>query len=477
MNLQTTLFDFQKAAVDKLIRSRVAGLFMDMGTGKTRTAIEFVYLRRKRIDRVIWFCPVSLKETVRQEIHKHTDANAGDIVVFDGKTSQRTINRNALWYIVGIESMSSSNRVVFAVHDLITTRSMVIVDESSYIKGHNSIRTQRITKIAQKARYRMLLTGTPISQGVADLYAQMRFLSPKILGYNSFYSFARNHLEYSDKYPGLIIESHNVAYLAAKMQPYIYQITKDECLDLPAKLTDVIYHSMTREQAEAYNQTKQDIWELAAEYEERYANDSYMSYIIFQLFTRLQLVSSGIYTKPEAGIRREINHMRTDALTSVIKRIPPDKQIVIWCKYIHSIHAVTQALSDTCRDDEVTLFYGDLNERQRNAQIEKFHNGARFFVATQSCGGHGLPLTEAHYVIFYENGFKYAERIQAEDRCHRIGQTMPVTYTDLVLSGSIDERIQRALSRKGDAVAEFRREIERVRGERSGALKKLIKGM
>jgi len=107
----------------------------------------------------------------------------------------------------------------------------VICDESSYIKGHSAIRTNRITYISSRAKYRLALTGTPISQGVEDLFAQMRFLSPKILGYRSFYSFAANHLEYSDKYPGMVVRAHNLEYIAAKIQPYVYQVTKEECLD------------------------------------------------------------------------------------------------------------------------------------------------------------------------------------------------------------------------------------------------------
>ena len=207
MILRTSLMPHQVAAVAKVLPSRIGALFCDMGTGKSRTSIELVSRRLERIDRVIWFCPVSLKETVRQEIIKHTDCT--DIHVFNGRTSEHNLPR-ALWYVVGIESMSSSNRVVLAVDKLVTTRTMIILDESSYIKGHNSMRTQRLTYICQRARYRLILTGTPLSQGVVDLFAQMRFLSPKILGYNSFYSFAANHLEYSEKYPGKIVRSHNV---------------------------------------------------------------------------------------------------------------------------------------------------------------------------------------------------------------------------------------------------------------------------
>lgn len=219
---QTALLPHQREAVAKLLPSRVGALFMDMGTGKSRTAIELARLRAGKIDRVLWFCPVSLKETIRHQIALHTDCSAADIHVFSDKTNERNCPP-AFWHIIGLESMGSSARVVCTARALMTDRGMVVVDESSYIKGHRAKRTNRITQLAMVARYRLILTGTPISQGVEDLFSQMLFLSPKILGYRSWYSFAVNHLEYSDRYKGRIVRAHNKEWIAAKIRPYVYQ--------------------------------------------------------------------------------------------------------------------------------------------------------------------------------------------------------------------------------------------------------------
>lgn len=121
-------------------------------------------------------------------------------------------------------------------------------------------------------------------------------------------------------------------------------------------------------------------------------------------------------------------------------------------------------------------YHGGLNESKRASQVERFRNSVRFFVATPSCGGHGLTLNEAHYVIFYNNGFKYAERLQAEDRNHRIGQARKVTYIDIQCLDSIDDRIAQALYNKGSVVEEFKGEVEKVKSKK-GRLKKLIKSL
>lgn len=471
MNLKTDLLPHQQAATERLMPSRIGALFMEMGTGKTRTAIEMIARRQERIGNVVWFCPVSLKETVRAEILKHTDTPPDQIHVFGQKTNERTLP-TVFWYVVGIESMSASHRVILTVNKLIDENSMVIVDESSYIKGHASARTSWITRVAEKARYRLILTGTPLSQGVVDLFSQMRFLSPKILGYRSFYSFAANHLEYSDKYPGLIVRSHNTAYLAAKIKPYVYQVTKEECLDLPDKLYHSQYFSMSWDQRAAYEEAKEEILREVDD-------EDFDSFTIFRLFTALQQIVCGFWNHIDLKTKEEtchkFRHGRIDLLLDTIRQVPDQEKIIIWAKYQRDIESICDALTKVYGDGCVALFYGVLNEKRRADQVVKFRNGARFFLATQSCGGHGLTLNEAHHVIFYNNAFKYSERLQAEDRCHRIGQAHPVTYIDIICSDSIDVRIDNALATKGNIVEAFKEEINRVKGNKS--IKELIKGL
>lgn len=457
--------------MEKLRRSRVGGLFMEMGTGKTRAAIELAWLRRERIDRVVWFCPVSLKETIRYEIGKHTAGAA--VHVFDHLTTMTNLP-DALWYIVGIESMSSSNRVTLAVNALITDRSFAIVDESSYIKGHDSRRTQRITLLAERARYRLILTGTPISQGVVDLFAQMKFLSPKILGYRSFYSFAANHLVYSDKFPGQIVRSLRTDHLAAKIQPYTYQVTKAECLDLPAKLYETRYCALTAEQVRRYRQAKDEILLLLDESEE------YDPYIIFRLFGALQQIVCGYWNRRDPWTGRmeriEMEHHRVDILLAILRDVPVDEKVVVWSKYHYSIREIVAALRKTYGVDTAAEFHGRLSERERHAEIDRWRadKSTRFLVATQTAGGHGLTLNEANHVVFYSNEFKYATRLQAEDRCHRIGQTRPVTYVDIVCTDTIDDRISAALARKANAAEEFRRQVDAVKDDKA-MMKEIIK--
>lgn len=475
---KTELLPHQVAAVEKIRPTRVGALFMDMGTGKSRTAIEIAKDRAGRIDKVIWFCPVSLKETVRQEIVKHTDCRPGDICVFDDRTNEQNVPRAARWYIVGIESMSSSARVVATVNKLVTDRSLVICDESSYIKGHDAIRTRRITHIASRARYRLALTGTPLSQGVVDLFAQMNFLSPKILGYRSFYSFAANHLEYSERYPGMIVQAHNLGYLAAKIQPYVYQVTKDECLELPEKLYSYRAFSMTWEQQEYYEMVKQVFLDELAGYDTGYFPDQRRASIaIFRMFSALQQVTSGFLNWQ--GKWHVFKSARPDTLINALHDLPDGEKAVIFCKFHYDIDTIREHIATEFGAGSLASFDGRDNEKRRTAAVKQFRESsdARFLLVTQSTGGHGFNFQDAaRYAIFYNNGFKYSERLQAEDRLHRIGQTSKVTYIDIYCRCGIEERIDRALREKGDAVVRFRGEVEKVKDKKAD-LKELIRAL
>lgn len=463
----TELMAHQAAAFEKLHRLKVSALFMEMGTGKTRTAIEFVKHRYAKIDRVIYFCPVNLKETVRQEIQTHTIAPS--VYVFDDRTQQGKIP-DAFWYVVGTESVGQSDRVTLAANDLITDKSFVILDESDTCKNHQALRTQRITMMAAKARYRMILTGTAVGEGYEDLYAQMYFLSPEILGYRSFYSFAANHLEYSEKYKGMVVENLNTEYISQRIEPFVYQVKKDECLSLPPKLYQSQYCSMTWQQQELYDRAKQEILMQCPD-------DEIDSYTIFRLFTALREIVSGFWNRtPDPNLPKRLQHEpefltvphdRLNLLEAAIAQIPHNEKVIIWSSFQHSSDQIIERLGEDCcaRHDGTT---GD-----RTAQIEAWRHSKRFLLISPRCGGRGLTLNESAYTIFYNNDFPYRLREQAEDRNHRIGQSRKSTYIDLICTNSIDDRIFKALRDKENLVQAFKRELDRMKST-EGKREKLL---
>ncbi len=282
----------------------------------------------------------------------------------------------------------------------------------------------------------------------------------------------------------MIVKTHNVGYLAEKIKPYTYQVTKEECLDLPEKLYESRAAYLTDAQREAYELAKEEILQDLFD-------DDFGSITIYRLFTALQSIVCGFWTRLLTPIHElrdrltikqteflEYPERRTDALLSVVSMIPRDEKIVVWGKFRYSIDRIASRLSEQYGPDSVALFHGGINEKARAAEVEKFRTSARFFLATQSCGGHGLTLNEAHHVIFFANGFKYSERMQAEDRTHRIGQEHDCTYIDIHAPDTIDGRIETALATKGNALKQFRAEVDKIRKKGTKAkLRELVRNL
>ena len=465
--ITTELMRHQQDAIEKLKGVKVAALFMDMGTGKTLTAFEWLRLKQHKISKVVYFCPVSVKKTIADQLKQHTTATC---YVFDDKTKQGKIPA-ADFYIIGIESMSDSKRIIFCALDLCDENTAVVCDESTYIKSHSANRTKWITECGKKAKYRMIMTGTPTSNGFKDLFSQFRFLSTLILGYNSFFSFAANHLEYSEKYPGVVRRAHHTDVLAEKMKPYVYQVKKEDCLDLPEKTHSTRYYSLMATQQAAYQIRKEAFFELLEKYEE------VGSTAVFNLFTDLQKICSGY--EIENGKKLEFAHKRLDVLQEIIEEIPENQKIVIWAKYMHDIDSILAMLRKAHGADCTSEYTGRKSEKERAVEAQRFMQDRRFFVGTQSTGGHGLnELVCSSYAIFYTQSFKFAERLQTEDRQHRLGQKNKVHYVTITASNTIDERIDKSLAKKENILLSFQREIEEIKklkGKSDKKLKEVLK--
>ena len=233
----TSLLPYQEQAVEKLRHIKIGALYMEMGTGKTRTALELIKIRAAagKIDHVIWLCPCNIKEDIKRGIREHS--NLCDLGILD---------------VVGIETLSTSIRECSRLMGIVESHSCyLIVDESSLVKNPRAMRTEHIQQLADHCSYKLILNGTPISRNAADLYSQWQILDWRILGYRSYYSFAANHLEIDDR--GRIRRVLNTDYLAEKIAPYTYQVKKADCFQLPNKHYSTTYCQLTEWQNHDYD--------------------------------------------------------------------------------------------------------------------------------------------------------------------------------------------------------------------------------
>lgn len=446
MNLITKLLPHQEEAYQKLKSLKVGALLMEQGTGKTRTALE---LARKRLDAgradvVLWLCPCSVKKNLKEDLFFHCGGYPEEII------------------IRGIESLSSSDRLYLQLMRLAETHKVfLVVDETTLTKNPRAIRTERITVLSEKCPYKLILNGTPISRNEADLFAQFYILDWRILGYKSYYSFAANHLEYKTiRLPNgaeIVDKSRiervlNVSYLTEKIAPYSYQVKKSECLTLPKK----IYFSETTYMTDIQEQEYADV-------EMRYleAIDEIRAETIYKLFAACQHVASGrhVLSGPDERMRTApmfddpMDNPRIRVLIDIINGLEGEKAI-IFCKYQHEVDDIVKLIPHSVE------FTGRISQKKRQENRELFRTTEQFLVANKTCGAFGLNLQFCHNVIFYNNDFNLATRLQAEDRVHRLGQDSAVRIWDVECIGSIDTFILECLKKKENMAEAFKRLIK-----------------
>lgn len=459
LTFTTEPMEHQQKAIDKLIKTKVGALYMDMGTGKTRAALELAgnRLQAKKVDCILWLCPVSIKRTISDEVEKHLQGVNYELVEVSGVKDW-----TADIYIAGLESLSQSLSLNFVLLELVEKRRcFTVVDESSLVKNHMAKRTRAIWRLGERSEYKLILSGTPISNNEQDLYSQWYFLDPRILGYSSFYSFAANHLEYDPRIPGRVVRAHNVEHLVNKMAPFVYQVRKDECLELPPKSYSKRYCRMTADQYWEYENSKSHIFDIMERWDD-WGREA--STLIFRLFSVLQKVVSGKTCDWQDIFEDPMDNPRVQLLLETITDLPGDSKAIIWCKYTHEIEMITNVLIDA--GYKAARLYGNLTARQREREIDKFRNNAEFLVANKRCGAFGLNLQFANYAIYYSNDFSWETRSQSEDRLHRAGQTKNVHIIDLICEDTIDERVYTTLMRKERLVDSFRREIDKMKDDK-----------
>lgn len=457
MKTFTSLLPHQEQAVEKLRHIKIGALYMEMGTGKTRTALELIKLRLAagKVDRVLWLCPCNIKADIRRGIREHS--NLDDLGILD---------------IVGIETLSTSYKECSRLLGLVKSHKVyLIIDESSLVKNHKALRTIHIQQIADNCTYKMILNGTPVSKNEADLFSQWYLLDWRILGYKSYYSFSANHLEYytvrmpdgSEVTTNQIKRVLNVDYLAEKIAPYTYQIRKEEQITLPPKHYHIRYFDLTREQMHHYEAVKEDYLDSV---------DDFRSETIYKLFTALQHVASGrdVLTGPLEKMKTRDHfadpngNPRIRCLKEILRDDIGSEKVIIFCKYqieVDEIGSVFDKIGITW-----TVFTGKISAKQRQKNLDAFHGDVQVMLSNKSCGAFGLNLQFCRNVIFYNNDFDYATRAQAEDRVYRIGQKEEVRIYDICGNDTIDDFITENLTHKENMLESFKRYVEKLRGKK-----------
>ena len=309
--MTTAFLNSQIKAIDKLNNVKCGALFMEAGTGKTRSAIELV--RNTNTDYVIWFTPFQTKGNLQVEINKWGGLNCD---------------------IVGIESVQNSDRIYLEYYNKVNkaNKPFIIVDESLKIKNNDAKRTYRITELGKMSEYRLILNGTPLSRNLLDLYSQIYFLSPKILNMdiaefkNTFceyvkitYSPNKFKRGYSKEF---IKKYHNIDYLYSIIQPFIFESKLS--LSIGKQHIDIPY-SLTEEELQEHNNLK-----------EKYLNNEMLLAMNNNIFLKITQKMQHNYS---------LSHEKFVIVNKLLDGIDR-KKVLIYAKYINTQERLKEYYKD-----------------------------------------------------------------------------------------------------------------------------------
>jgi len=328
-------------------------------------------------------------------------------------------------------------------------RVLQVLDESPRVKNPSAKRTIRVLASGKHASHRRILTGTPVANGPFDVYSQIKFLNPdywKPHGLDSYSAFKATFGIFktmTDPNSGrdfqMVVAYRNLPYLNQLLEPISSRVTKEDVLDLPPKLYSRRCFEMTPEQKRLYAQLKDD-------FEAELLTGEYIAApLAIVRMLRFQQVTCGyLPVEDDHDPMRLIgeHNPRMSTLMEICEDLPHG--CIIWARFTKDIDLIMEALGD-----KAVRYDGQVSDDDRAIAKKQFQDGKKqFFVANPAAGAEGITLTIAKTVIYYNNSFKLTDRLQSEDRAHRIGQEDPVHYIDIVADGTIDEKITESLVKK-----------------------------
>ena len=461
---KTKPYAHQLTALEKSWNKENFAYFMEMGTGKTKVLIDNLAMLydKGKVDSALIIAPKGVVKTwYEQELPNHLPTHIENTLVLwqsnITKTQQEKLdtlfeNSGDLRILIqNVEAFSTEKGFKFAESFLNSRRCLMAIDESTTIKTPTARRTKNIISLGKKARYRRILTGSPITKNPLDLYTQCEFLDPWLLDFTSYYAFRNRFAEMKTMHLRgrsiqVVSEFKNLSELSETVKQFSYRVLKEDCLDLPPKNFIKRYVSLTPDQKKIYEQMKKAAMAVLN------GKVTTTMTVLTQLM-RLHQITCGHFTADDGSIQ-SVESNRLNELMNVLEET--EGKAIIWANYQLSVGEIIQRIIKEYGKDSYVHYYGLTPQEDRQDYIRKFQNDpkCRFLIGTPQTGGYGITLTQANTVIYYSNGYDLEKRLQSEDRAHRIGQKKTVTYVDLICEDTVDEKIVKALRDKINIASE-----------------------
>lgn len=465
------LWEHQRNAIEFAQSHPHVGLFFEMGTGKTRCAIDILRHRcaaKGRLLKTVILAPRIVCPNWATEIERYSRIAREDVLVLLGPLKRRIKQfdeavledlqyKRAKIIVTNYEAMENEeffNRLIDWEVEVI------IADEAHRIKNPEAVRAKRVVKLSDRksVAYKYALTGTPILNSAMDIFNIFRFLDGGATFGVNFWSFRQTWFEDENArwagnqgyFPKWAPRPEAYEQFSDMIYRKALRAKKSECLDLPPFVRKEVNVEMSPEQARMYREMRDEYIAYVDDITKTDTPRAVVAQLAVVKAQRLMQILTG-YAKTEEGeIVKIEKNPRLDALGELLEDLQGEHKIIVWSIY-HENYSDIRKLCQKLKIDFVEL-HGQVKDRDKQPAIERFNNDpkCRVMIANQGAGGIGVNLTASDVSIYYSKNYSLEHDQQSEARNYRGGSEIHqnVTRIDITVKDTIDELIGDALENK-----------------------------
>ena len=408
-----------------------------------------------KISRVLVVAPSSVCAVWPAEIAKFADFPTR-VAVLLGERDKRlaalkrlqaqTLQRDAMPLLVAVINYESVRLLEKQLTDF--APDLIIADESQRIKNAKALQSKAMHRLGDAARYKLILTGTPITQDPRDVWSQYRFLDQGIFGSN-YYVFEKHYCIFGGYQGKQYFGTRNHEELVRKAHSVAYRVKKSDCLNLPEKMFEDRVVALEPKAQMLYRQIQKESY-AALE-----SGGEVTTAIVLTRLLRLQQLTGGFLTDDDGNIER-VSTAKLDATADIVQSLCIDEgqKLVIFARFRAEIEALRICVDKLLAPAKLrhVAIWGDVPLTKRGAMVEQFQSDpdTRVFIGQVDACAEGISLFAASTTLYYSSTWNYAKYQQSQDRTHRIGQDKATLYIHLMVPGTIDAKIMAALKKKED---------------------------
>jgi len=453
---QRPLWAHQKLAIQRATAPGVYNyaLFLDLGTGKTRTMLEILrhhYNREKKVVKTVIVAPLIALSNWKNEFSKFTKIPPEKIHILEGSIKSKA------------DQLRDLDGVILCNYDIFVKQefseaiikwepSILVLDESHRVKDGSAKRTKNIIKVSLSMgnkKYRYLMTGSPVTNSQMDIWSQFYILDhgetfgSSFFGFRACYFINKNSfMTGAKKFPNWQPKAGVDAEINRRIKSKASIVKKEECLDLPELVRVEVEVPLSPMQRKLYEEMKKDYI--------TFVNDkaAVASIALTKLIRMMQILTG--FLKVDDGTIQRFDNPRSRILAELLSDVGKSSRTIVWCVQ-HEDYATVRKV---CKDAGIRAVeaHGLIEQKQRDINLELFRKDpeVRVLIGSPSAIGIAINLVESDLSIWYSRNFSLEQDEQASGRNHRSGSEIhsKVTRIDLVARGTLDEVILSALKDK-----------------------------